>query len=207
MSISGNESKPYEKVSFCIYNKPQHSNVILNKRNTSPSDTQCKIPEIQKGDSIKSRSHYKPEYIPLLIEHMKKGFSFETFGVTIGYSRKTLYVWADEFEEFQEAKDFAFENAQQFYEKRLHAKLKGRVDHDDMFLKDEDGYYVTEDVGEDVEARVINPDYIDPKLVDNTLLIFALKTRFHKTYGDKLHLEHTASQAINLHIDSDDAKL
>jgi hypothetical protein len=50
-------------------------------------------------------SEYKPEYCEQLIEHMKDGFSFESFGGIIGVSKKTLYNWADNFPEFLHAKE------------------------------------------------------------------------------------------------------
>jgi hypothetical protein len=50
-------------------------------------------------------SEYKPEYADKLIEHMREGDSFETFGAIVGKSRRTLYNWIDTHEDFKEAKE------------------------------------------------------------------------------------------------------
>lgn len=60
---------------------------------------------------------FKPEYCKQLIDHMAKGFSFETFGATIGVHRGTLYDWANLYPEFAEAKSLAFDSCQLEWEK------------------------------------------------------------------------------------------
>jgi len=40
----------------------------------------------------------------MLIEHMKKGHSFKTFGGIIGVCEKTLFNWSEEFPEFLQSK-------------------------------------------------------------------------------------------------------
>jgi hypothetical protein len=47
---------------------------------------------------------YKPEFCQMLIEHMAKGLSFESFGATINVSAAKLYEYADKHPEFREAK-------------------------------------------------------------------------------------------------------
>lgn len=49
-------------------------------------------------------SKYKPEYCQLLIDHMKTGMSFESFGAKVGTHWDTLYNWCKEHPEFIEAK-------------------------------------------------------------------------------------------------------
>jgi hypothetical protein len=105
-------------------------------------------------------SDYKPEYCDKLIQHMSTGHSFESFGAVVGCGRRTLFDWAEKHEEFKEAKKQAEEKALKFFEDRLAGKLAG------------------------VEVKGF-----DPKKVDTTLLIFAMKTRFHKIYGDRLKHE------------------
>lgn len=99
---------------------------------------------------------YKPEFCQLLIEHMSKGLSFETFGAEINVVRSTLYKWCDDFPEFKDAKDIAFQKAQLFFEKRLVVKISGQ-----------------------------KLDGINAKDIDGQCLMFGLKTRFHPTYGDR----------------------
>lgn len=107
-------------------------------------------------------SYYKSEYCQMLIEHMSQGFSFSTFGAVVNVGRTTLYDWVDEYPEFKEAKEIAFQKAQRFFEQRLMAKVAG------MKIKN-----------------------VDQKLIDTSCLIFALKTRFHKDYSEKQQVNHT----------------
>lgn len=60
---------------------------------------------------------YKEEYCELLIEHMAKGFSFESFAGVVGVSKQTLYDWAERHSEFLDAKKVAFEENRYFWEK------------------------------------------------------------------------------------------
>ena len=87
---------------------------------------------------------------------MSKGYSFKSFGATINCGKRTLYDWVKRFPDFEEAKDMGYAAALYFYEKYLIAKVCGFA----------------------VEG-------IDPKKVNNTCLIFVLKTRFYKIYGDR----------------------
>lgn len=50
-------------------------------------------------------SEYKPEFADKLIEHMKEGHSFETFGAIVGKSKVTLYNWCEAHPDFKEAKE------------------------------------------------------------------------------------------------------
>lgn len=114
-------------------------------------------------------SKYKPEYCEKLKEHMSKGRSIETFGVTVGVTRATVYNWCEKHEDFAKAKDEAMQLAQEFFESKLEIKLNEK------------------------DSRSKN--------IDTTCLIFALKTRFHKTYGEKQQIEHNIS---SIQIDDDD---
>ena len=59
---------------------------------------------------------YKKAYCNKLVEHMKQGYSYETFGVTIGVSKQTVYDW-EKHEEFLDSKKRAFAECQLFWEK------------------------------------------------------------------------------------------
>lgn len=52
---------------------------------------------------IPDNNKYKPEYCNLLIEHMSKGLSFETFGTVIDVVRSTIYDWKLAYPEFAAA--------------------------------------------------------------------------------------------------------
>ena len=118
---------------------------------------------------------YKPEYCQMLIDHMKKGLSYQTFGGTIGAGRSTIYDWEKVFPEFKEAKQIALMKAQEFFEQRLIIKISGQ----------------------DVKG-------IAKKEIDTACLIFALKTRFHETYGEKQEVTHSVSE---IKITKEDAEL
>jgi len=109
-----------------------------------------------------SASKYDESYPERLIEHMSKGLSYESFGAVVNVGKTTMYDWEGRHPEWKEAKGVAFNKAQIFLEQRLVAKISGN----------------------DVKG-------LNVKAIDTTLLIFALKTRFHETYGDKTKLEHS----------------
>jgi transposase-like protein len=50
-------------------------------------------------------SDYKPEFCEKLVEHMSKGYSFESFGAVIDCGKASLYKWRDEHQEFSDALD------------------------------------------------------------------------------------------------------
>ncbi len=112
-------------------------------------------------------SKYKPEYCELLIEHMAGGFSFDSFGAKVRCGGRTLYDWLVKHEDFNTAYTMAKHEALEFYEKHLVAKVTGKK------LKELDA---------DGNEKELNGDI--------TTLIFAMKTRFHKTYGEKQTTTH-----------------
>ncbi len=65
---------------------------------------------------------YKPEYCEMLIDHMSKGFSFESFGAIINVDRTTLYHWENLFKEFSHAKGIA-RNKQLLFDETLLMEL------------------------------------------------------------------------------------
>lgn len=92
----------------------------------------------------------------MLIDHMAKGKSFESFAATAKVGRRTLFDWLEVHTEWKEAKEQAEMAALDFFETRLIAGISGQ--------------------------KIPNFDH---KLSNPTLMIFALKTRFHKVYGEK----------------------
>ena len=62
--------------------------------------------EIKMQDKkMRKDRRYKPEYCDMLLNHCKKGLSFESFAGIIGVSRQALYDWAKKHKEFEQAKD------------------------------------------------------------------------------------------------------
>lgn len=62
-------------------------------------------------------SKYKPEFDEMLIEHMSKGFSYETFAAVVNVNRDTIYQWEKDYPNFSDAKKTAFDQCQMFWEK------------------------------------------------------------------------------------------
>lgn len=60
---------------------------------------------------------FRKEYCELLIEHQKKGLSFQCFGVTIGVDRATCDRWVQRYPEFRAAKKTAQEHCLLFWER------------------------------------------------------------------------------------------
>ena len=129
---------------------------------------------MNKSDTIKApQCKYRPEYCEMLIDHLRKGLSISTFGAKVDVTRSTIYEWINTFPEFKVAHDKGLQLAQEFFESRLSAKISGQ----------------------EIKG-------IDVKKIDTTALIFALKTRFHETYGDKTNLIAPGGININLSYDN-----
>lgn len=116
---------------------------------------------------------YKPEYCKLLIQHMKTGMSYESFGAEVGCGRSTIYQWEGVYPEWKAAKELALEAAQSYFEKRLVAKVSGSTTKNENF---------------------------DVKLVDNSCLIFALKTRFHETFNERKEITLDVTEMPKIEI-------
>ncbi len=96
---------------------------------------------------------YKDNYPEMLIEHLKRGYSFESFGGIVGASKETLYNWTERHKEFVDAKKVGTSYARHEWEKKGIDGLYNET------IKDDQGMTVT---------RSINP----------TLWIFNMKNRF-----------------------------
>lgn len=101
------------------------------------------------------QSAFDPDYIPMLIEHMAKGYSYETFSAKIGTCRQTLYNWEKEFPEWLDTKKKAMELCQYWWEA---AGVEGLYT---IYGKNEDGK-------KEIIEKAINP----------SLWIFNMKARF-----------------------------
>lgn len=60
---------------------------------------------------------YNPAFCQKLIDHMKEGYSFNSFGAIVGVHRATLNRWVDAHDDFKEAKGIAEAHCQLFWEK------------------------------------------------------------------------------------------
>ncbi len=75
-------------------------------------------PKVKETKALGRPSKYKPEYCAMLIEHMAKGFSYETFGAIIDVVKTTIYTWEQEYPDFLDAKKKAFAKCQIFWEQQ-----------------------------------------------------------------------------------------
>lgn len=64
-----------------------------------------------------NKSKYRPEHCRELIDHMAKGFSFESFAGAIGVSKQTIYDWLESHPDFMDAKAIAQEKCRFHWEK------------------------------------------------------------------------------------------
>jgi hypothetical protein len=112
---------------------------------------------------------YKTQYCQMLIDHMKDGHSFASFGAKIDQGRTTLYDWLERHPEFREAKEIAENKALNLIET--------------VFL----GITFGRQVGD-----------LEMKKVNMAGLIFWLKTRGRKEYSEKYEVELKQDEPIKL---------
>lgn len=62
-------------------------------------------------------TRYKKEFCDLLVEHMKSGLSFDTFGAEINCSTEILYEWCRLHPDFLHAKKVGQDFCRHFWEK------------------------------------------------------------------------------------------
>lgn len=98
---------------------------------------------------------------------MAGGNSFKTFGVDLGVAHSTLYEWVKNHPEFADAKKQGYDAGLKFFEQLLTSASVG-------ILPD--------------KLKQLNSSGINM-----TAVIFALKTRFHKEYGEINKVDHTSS--------------
>ena len=62
------------------------------------------------------KSKFKQEYIQLIEQHLKSGYSYTSFASRLNIHIDTLYEWEKRFPEFSEAKKVGLMHAQSFWE-------------------------------------------------------------------------------------------
>lgn len=133
-------------------------------------------------------TRYKPEYCEMLIDHMKQGKPFETFGNKVGVTYQTLYNWAQNHDEFFEAKCMGEAWALEFYDDLAKATMTGtlrRVGRE-TFAVDEKGQHI---LGPDGKPVVTSREY-KPTRGDSRTWGITMRARFRK-FGYANHLELT----------------
>lgn len=72
-------------------------------------------------------SDYDSKYCQMLIDHMAKVYSFESFGGLIGVSKQTLYDWRKKYKEFLDAHNVGKSKVQLGVEKMFKAQATGQM--------------------------------------------------------------------------------
>ena len=110
---------------------------------------------------------YKPEFCELLIDHMVKGYSYESFAGLIGVSKQTIYDWEKANSEFLDAKKIGVEKSRLFWETQ---GIEG-IYTTEVFTQDENGSTSTK------------------KALNSSVWIFNMKNRFKDEWKDKQETE------------------
>lgn len=131
---------------------------------------------------------YREEYCEMLIQHMKQGDSFATFGAILNppVSVQTVYDWAERHPRFLEAKTIGEPLAEKFWTGVLKSGATGqlrRVKSEKVQL-DQDGKPVIGADGKPVYDR----EY-EAATFNATATIFALKNKFPTRWRDRKEVE------------------
>ena len=130
---------------------------------------------------------YKAQYCQMLIEHMKAGNSYESFGAIVHCTEETLNLWTTKHPEFKMAKDLGKHYEMLFWEDLLKKGAKG--DLPPIRRK------VTI-IGKD--GKLKQQTIIDePGRFNATAVVFALKCKFTKLWRDKQEIEITSKDGID----------
>lgn len=114
--------------------------------------------------SGRDNDDYKPEYCQEIVKYMSQGYSLSSYGATIGKTLQTLKNWSNKYPDFAEAHQLGKQSAMKFFEIMLVNASMGIIP--------------------DQLKRMGATKY------EISAIIFALKTRFHKEYGEKTEINH-----------------
>lgn len=124
-------------------------------------------------------SKYKKEYCDLLIEHMSKGLSFESFAAVIKVNHDTIHEWCKVHKDFSDTKKEAFALSRLFWEQHGIDGLYSITEYD-------------EKTGKPTRSKSMNA----------TVWIFNMKNRFG--WRDNIDVNSTVTTEIKVTIDKDD---
>ena len=75
-----------------------------------------RAPSLNRYEPFGRPTAYRAEYCALLYEHMRNGYSFESFAGIVGVCRATVFNWCRDYPDFQEARDRAHSACLLFWE-------------------------------------------------------------------------------------------
>lgn len=70
---------------------------------------------------------FKDEYCDMLIEHMRQGLSFESFGALVPAGKQLLYSWLEEHPQFSHAKNIGEAHSRIFWENLGLSGIRGEI--------------------------------------------------------------------------------
>jgi DNA-binding XRE family transcriptional regulator len=115
---------------------------------------------------------YEERFCDLLIEHMAKGLSYESFAGFLGVSKQTIYDWEKVNAEFLDSKKIGVEKSRLFWEQQ---GIDGLFDTKES-TKEEDGSWNSKE-----------------RKLNGAVWIFNMKNRFKEEWRDKQEIETTPS--------------
>lgn len=110
---------------------------------------------------------YKKEYDEKLYDHLSKGYSYETFGCTIGVSKQTIYDWEKKHASFLDAKKAGWDVGQLYWEAQGKSGMRSKTfnatiwiyNMKNRFRKSETWSPVKEEIQSNVEFKLsYDPD-------------------------------------------------
>lgn len=129
---------------------------------------------VKTGNPVGHPHGFKPEHCQMLIDHMKKGKSFESFGAKLNTAYSTLRNWVDPkhdsfIPEFLAAKEIGMTHLLEYDEEQYRKGMLGK-------------FKVTTEVS---TQRGINKITVPAKF-NAAMAIFKMKNRHHKLYKDRV---------------------
>jgi hypothetical protein len=113
---------------------------------------------------------YDPKFCEMLIDHMAKGYSFESFGSVTDTCKDTLYEWVKVHPEFSDSRKKALDKNRFWWETQAIENILNKKE----MTRDKDGNTVL------VETSINAP-----------IWIFNMKNRFKEEWRDKQEIETT----------------
>lgn len=131
-------------------------------------------------------SKYKAEYAEKLVDHMKEGRSFESFGAIVHCTEETLNLWTTKHPEFKIAKELGKRYEMFFWEELLKKGAHGELPPIKKRITV---------LGKDKQVKQMT--VIDePGKFNATAVIFALKNKFPKQWRERQELEISSKESL-----------